>query len=99
MAYGKPAQPSRPVNLVRSFFSPGHEALRLSLIEERRQAGLTQTELAGRLKKPQPFISAIERGIRRVDLVEFCAIMHALGREPIEAFETVYRRFPENIEI
>lgn len=89
----------RPVKLVRSFFSPAHDELRLGLIAERRKAGLTQTELAGRLKKPQPFISAIERGIRRVDLVEFCAIMHALGREPLEAFETVYRCFPEHIEI
>ncbi|HEX8312480.1 MAG TPA: helix-turn-helix transcriptional regulator [Chthoniobacteraceae bacterium] len=85
--------------MVRSFFSPAHEALRLSLIEERKVAGLTQTELAGRLKKPQPFISAIERGIRRVDLPEFTAIMKALGREPVEAFEAIYRRFPEHIEI
>jgi transcriptional regulator with XRE-family HTH domain len=84
---------------VRSFFSPAHNELRLGLIAERKQAGLTQTELAGRLKKPQPFVSAYERGIRRVDCVEFAAIMHALGRNPVEAFQAIVSRFPERIDI
>ena len=99
MAYGKPL-PNVPAGaLSKSLFSPAHTILRESLIEARQQAGLTQTELAGRLKKPQPFISAIERGIRRVDIVEFCAIMKALGKKPAEAFVAIERQFPERIEI
>jgi transcriptional regulator with XRE-family HTH domain len=84
---------------LKSLHSPAHTILRESLIAARQQAGLSQTELAGRLHKPQPFISAIERGIRRVDVVEFCAIMKAIGQKPAKAFEAIERCFPEEIEI
>ena len=84
---------------MKSLHSTAHTVLRESLIEARKKAGLTQTELAGRLYKPQPFISAIERGIRRVDVVEFCAIIKAIGQKPAKAFEAIERRFPEHIEI
>jgi transcriptional regulator with XRE-family HTH domain len=51
------------------------EALRLS-------GGVTQVELAKRLKKPQSFVSAYESGQRRVDLIEFAIIVAALGGDP-----------------
>jgi transcriptional regulator with XRE-family HTH domain len=40
------------------------------LIEARKQAGLTQVEVARRLGKPHSFVSKCELGERRVDLVE-----------------------------
>jgi transcriptional regulator with XRE-family HTH domain len=40
------------------------------LREARLEAGLTQVEAGKRLKKPQAYISKIERGERRVDVVE-----------------------------
>lgn len=40
------------------------------LIEARKQAGLTQVEVAKRLGKAHSFISKCELGERRVDLVE-----------------------------
>jgi transcriptional regulator with XRE-family HTH domain len=43
------------------------------LREARRQAGLTQAEVAERLGKPQSFVSKCESGERRVDLVELLA--------------------------
>jgi transcriptional regulator with XRE-family HTH domain len=36
----------------------------------RRDAGLTQVEVAARLHRPQSFVSKCESGERRVDLVE-----------------------------
>jgi transcriptional regulator with XRE-family HTH domain len=60
-----------------------------SLAEIRRQAGVTQDELAARLRKPQSFVSAYERGQRRVDLLEFLAIADALVQDPQEAFAAV----------
>ncbi|MEN0077361.1 MAG: helix-turn-helix transcriptional regulator [Paracraurococcus sp.] len=56
------------------------------LADLRRQAGVTQDELASRLRKPQPFVSAYENGQRRVDLLEFLAITDALAQEPVQAF-------------
>ncbi len=40
------------------------------LREARRAAGLTQAEVAARLRRPQSFVSKCESGERRVDVVE-----------------------------
>lgn len=40
------------------------------LRQARLEAGLTQIEAGKRLKKPQAYISKIERGERRIDAVE-----------------------------
>ena len=49
------------------------------LIEVRRKAGLTQAQLGDRLPFGQPGISKIERGERRVDVIELRAICRVLG--------------------
>ncbi len=50
--------------------------------DAREQAGLTQAELAKKIKKPQSYISKIERNERRIDLLEFIALCDALGVDP-----------------
>ncbi|OYX48804.1 MAG: hypothetical protein B7Y90_09150 [Alphaproteobacteria bacterium 32-64-14] len=52
-----------------------------------------------RLGKPQPFVSKIERGVRRIDVVEFYAIARALKRDPVELFASVCARLPKVVEI
>lgn len=42
----------------------------------RIQAGLTQTEAARKLKKPQTYVSKCELGERRVDIVELAEFAH-----------------------
>lgn len=49
------------------------------LREIRREAGLTQTELAARIGKDQTFISKCESGERRVDVIELRDICRAVG--------------------
>ncbi|HEV7227747.1 helix-turn-helix transcriptional regulator [Brevundimonas sp.] len=56
------------------------------LIEARKTAGLTQAELARRVGSQQPVISLIERGVRRVDVVEFYVLARAMALEPAAAF-------------
>jgi transcriptional regulator with XRE-family HTH domain len=52
------------------------------LIEAREEAGLTQVELGARLRRPQSFVSKVERGLRRLDLLEFIEIAKAIGFDP-----------------
>ncbi len=59
-----------------------YAALGRCLAEVRQGAGVTQDELAVRLQKPQSFISAYERGQRRVDVLELLLILRALGADP-----------------
>lgn len=51
------------------------------LIELRQKKNMTQVELAKRIGKDQTYLSKIERGIRRVDVVELRSILSALGKD------------------
>jgi transcriptional regulator with XRE-family HTH domain len=59
-----------------------YEKLRMMLVEARETAGLTQVELAGRLDRPQSFVSKIERGVRKIDVIEFVEIARAIEFDP-----------------
>jgi hypothetical protein len=48
--------------------------------------------LAAALGKPQSFVSAYESGQRRVDLLEFLAIVAALKADPVTVFAEIVER-------
>jgi transcriptional regulator with XRE-family HTH domain len=73
----------------RTLRSPRHEALRRLLIEQRKAAALTQTALAKRLGRYQSFIADLERGQRRVDVVEFLELAEAIGFDPVKAIRSI----------
>jgi len=83
----------------RSVFTDAYAAFREALVAARKSAGVTQVELAERLGKPQQFVSKIENGDRRVDLIEFVAICRALRVEPKDAFASVLGRLPKSLDI
>lgn len=61
----------------------------------RRDAGLTKTELAERIDKPQSFVSKVERGELRLDIVQIRTVCHAVGTELptlVTTFETALKR-------
>ena len=66
----------------KSVFTTRYQILKTLLLEARREAGLTQVELAAKLSRPQSFVSKYERGERRLDLVEFLEVADALGFQP-----------------
>lgn len=66
-----------------------YEVVGACLMAARRGAKVTQQELAARLGKPQSFVSEIERGQRRVDLIELLVISRALGADPVELFADI----------
>ena len=73
----------RARKLQKSVHSAGQLAFCELLIEARKKAGLTQHELARRLKKPQSFVAKYEGGERRVDVVEFVSICRAIAADPV----------------
>jgi transcriptional regulator with XRE-family HTH domain len=83
----------------KSVYTGAHQHLVAVLVEARRKAGLTQTELATLVGKDQKFISLIERSQRRVDVIEFCALARALGAEPVSLYRDLVKRLPAKLEI
>ncbi len=63
----------------RSSRSPRQARLQQLLIELRTAAGLTQADLAQRLKRPQSFVSKYESGERRLDVVELIEVTEGIG--------------------
>ena len=78
----------------RSVFSEPYGVLLRVLIDARRGAGLRQTDLAERLGKPQSFVSKIERGERRIDLVEFLIVARAIGTDEMALVHAVAKSLP-----
>lgn len=63
----------------KSIFSENYSLFLKHLREARRQAGLTQEELACRIGHTQSFVSKCERGERRVDVIELQCFCKAMG--------------------
>ena len=68
--------------MTKSAFSRQSKQFRVLLARERRTAGLTQVALAKKLRRPQSFVSKIECGERRLDVVEFLEVARALRIDP-----------------
>jgi transcriptional regulator with XRE-family HTH domain len=63
----------------KSIFTPEYAALLGMLRAARQAANLTQVELADRLGQSQSFVSKMEIGERRLDLIQLRTICLALG--------------------
>lgn len=68
-----------------------YDVFRQMLVDERKRASLTQSEVARKLLRPQSFVSKYERGERRLDVTEFIEIADALGLN-IQRFFRAYRK-------
>lgn len=58
----------------------------------RLAAGLKQAELAQRIKKDQSWVSLVEGSQRRLDVVEFIEMAHALGIRPSAMLDEIVKR-------
>lgn len=67
-------------------FGPDYQQAREVLLRARRRAGLSQRELARALGKANSHVTRIERGQRRIDLLEFHEIARVLGVDPVSLF-------------
>ncbi len=78
--------------MTRSAFTRKYARFRRLLTDARRAKGLTQVELARKLGRPQSFISKVERGERRLDVIEFLEVARALRVDPARLLAEVERR-------
>jgi transcriptional regulator with XRE-family HTH domain len=63
--------------MTKSVFTGRYDRFLELLRKAREDSGLTQTEVAQKMGRPQSFVSKCESGERRVDVVElmeFCAL-------------------------
>jgi transcriptional regulator with XRE-family HTH domain len=77
----------------KSLFTKRYTIFREHLQQARIDAGLTQNELAKKLGWDQTYVSKIERGVRRVDVVELMGICDVLGLDSGEFVKNLSRKF------
>lgn len=65
--------------VAKSIYTSEREALTSLLHQLRVEAGMTQSDLAKRLRRHQSFVSKYEQGQRRLDLVEVREVCVSLG--------------------
>lgn len=76
--------------MIKSLNSKEHKILLEMLYQLRVVSGLRQSDLADLLKVPQSFVSKIESGERRIDLIEL--------REILKCFKTDIKEFVNEFE-
>ncbi len=79
--------------MTQSLYTPEYIHFRKLLRRAREDAGLTQTDLARRLNKPQSYVYKNESGERRVDITEYLDIMQALNKHPGEILDTLWKMY------
>lgn len=71
--------------MTRSIYTVEYQKVLKKLKEARSESGFTQVEISQKLKKPQSYISKIERGERRIDVAEL-SILAKIYKKGIKYF-------------
>ena len=78
----------------KSISTPEHRAFIKLLRETRQAAGVTQVQLASKLRTTQSVVSKWERGEARLDFVQIQAVCRALGTSLATFAQEFERRTP-----
>jgi transcriptional regulator with XRE-family HTH domain len=65
------------------------------LVAVRKDAGVTQRELARRLQRAHSYVSRIEMGDRRLDVPEMIQWCEVLRADPVDVMKRIMRRGSE----
>ncbi len=79
--------------------SPEYRSAIDAIKQVRIELGLSQRELARRLGKPPSFVNKIEQIERRLDVVEFIAIAHAMAVKPEKLFGALLSVLPNPLKL
>jgi transcriptional regulator with XRE-family HTH domain len=75
--------------MTNSVYTRRYQRFRDLLVEARQARKLSQAALAQKLGRLQTFVSKYERGERRLDVVEFLEVSHALALDPHKVLKLV----------
>jgi ribosome-binding protein aMBF1 (putative translation factor) len=81
--------------MAKAKFSPAYDELRSLLVKARENAGLRQQDVAARLKRPQSYVSKIERGERRLDVIEYIEFTRVVKADAIRILLRLIKRSAE----
>lgn len=76
-------------DMKKSIHTEKYQILLDWLIEVRKNAGLTQQQVADTLGRPQSFVAKYEGGERRLDIVEFVEVAEILKADPCDAIRQI----------
>ncbi|MEM8820009.1 MAG: helix-turn-helix domain-containing protein [Pseudomonadota bacterium] len=75
--------------MAKTIRTNGQLALVRALVDARQNAGLSQKQLAAKLKRHQSFVARLESGERRIDVVEFTVLARVIGFDKNEVLSIV----------
>lgn len=75
------------VALMKSTYTEAYQKLLVEMVAARKASGMTQAELAAGLGRPQSYVSKIENGERRVDVVELVEIAKRINLDVSSVLE------------
>jgi transcriptional regulator with XRE-family HTH domain len=71
--------------MAKSIYTNEYKNVVRKLKDARAEIGLTQVGVSLKLKKPQSYISKIERGERRIDVTEL-SVLAKIYKKPLDYF-------------
>ena len=78
----------------KTIYTPEYAIVRDILLAARQEAGLSQRDVAARLKVPPSWVAKVELKERRVDVVEFVRILRACGANVDAALAQLVQAMP-----
>ena len=78
---------------VATLHSPDYSRVRAELISMRKRAGLTQRDLAAKLRQPHQWVGRSELGERRLDVLETMAWCHACDEDAATFITRLQKEF------
>jgi transcriptional regulator with XRE-family HTH domain len=79
----------------KTIHRPEYDVLRRLLRQARLDAGVTQVDLSEALERSQSFVSDIERGVRRLDVIELRDVCRVLGQNFLEFLDDLEAEIAE----
>lgn len=82
-----------------AIYSEAQNSVARALAIARHDAGLKQADLARAIGKHQSYISDIERGQRRVDVLELFVLAQAMKIDPTVLYAKITKDIPSNVQV